>query len=56
MGYRAGSVVGEMTTVEQRSTADRVGTPNPMASLTGGWAGLAARPATRTRIACSGRS
>ncbi|MEV3922998.1 hypothetical protein [Actinomadura coerulea] len=45
-----------MTTVEERSSADRVGTPKPMASLTGGWEGLTARPATRSRIACAGRS
>ncbi|MBB6400285.1 hypothetical protein BKA00_007199 [Actinomadura coerulea] len=45
-----------MTTVEERTTADRVGTPKPTAPLTGAWAGLAARPATRTRLACAGRS
>ncbi|MEV0662706.1 hypothetical protein ACIBI3_22350 [Actinomadura luteofluorescens] len=28
-----------MTTGEERSNADRVGTPKPMASLTGAWAG-----------------
>ncbi|MEU9866608.1 hypothetical protein ACFFWA_13365 [Actinomadura verrucosospora] len=43
-----------MTTVEERSTADRVGTLEPMASPTGVRAGLAEPPATRTRAACAG--
>ncbi|MGI5203904.1 hypothetical protein ACQEU6_20290 [Spirillospora sp. CA-108201] len=38
-----------MTTVEERLTANRVGTLKPMASLTGGWEGVvevSARPGT----------